>query len=217
MLAGHGIDRAIVKTIDEIAVAAAFDPWQDGSDRLFVVDDGSGVVELRRAHPDLPVLLGLSMDDIGRLYARPPAPGVFVELERSWPTFVMPDGLGSCRGRRKEASGGAVLQLAHAHPGSSISIPFETALTGDYALRVDALVGPSFGDYALTLDGEPLPPYHGYAPGREPRKGEAIERALAVGRHVLVATCTGKDDRSTAYDADLDALVGDPVITPAPR
>jgi hypothetical protein len=217
MLAGHGIDRAIVKTIDEIAVATAFDPWQDGDDRLFVVDDGSGVVELRRAHPDLPVLLGLSMDDIGRLYARPPAPGVFVELERSWPTFVLPDGLGACRGRRKEASGGAVLQLAHAHPGSSISVPFETALTGDYALRVDALVGPSFGDYALTLDGEPLPPYHGYAPEREPRKGEAIEHALAVGRHVLVATCTGKDGRSTAYDADLDALVGDPVIAPAPR
>jgi hypothetical protein len=213
-LALHGLDRALVKTPDEIAVAAAFDPWQDGSDRLFVVDDGAGVVEARRAHPELPVILALPMDDIGRLYARPPPPGVSIELERSWPTFVQPEGLGASRARRPAASGGAVLQLAHAHPGSSVAVPFETAAAGRYALRVDALVGPTHGDYELTLDGEPLPPYRGYAAVKEPRRGEAVARALSEGRHVLVATCTGHDDKSTSYDADLDALVGEPAPSP---
>ena len=209
-LATHGIDRALIKTPDEIAVAASFDPWRDGDDRLFVVDDGAGVVETRRAHPDLPVLVALPVDDIGRLYARPPPPGVSIELERSWPTFVLPDGLGASRARRQGASGGAVLQLAHAHPGASVVVPFETALAGDYAIRVDGLAGPSHGDYALTLDGEPLPPYRGYAEDKEPRRGETVDRALAQGRHVLVATCSGRDDRSKGYDADLDALVGEP-------
>jgi hypothetical protein len=214
VLASHGIKRAILKTSDEIAVAAAIDPWDDGDERLFVVDDGSGVVEVRRAHPRLPVVLGLSQDEVGRLYPRDPPPGVTVELERTWPTFVRPYGLGASRARRKEASGGAVLRLAHAHPGASVAIPFETAVAGRYAVRVDALVGPSDGDYSLSLDGESLPAYHGYAEAREARPGETADRALGAGRHVLVATCTGRDERSTGFDAELDALVGEPATGP---
>jgi hypothetical protein len=205
----QGVDRAILKTPDEIAVAAAVDPWRDGGDRIFVVDDGSGVVEVRRAHPDLPLLLALPVDEVGRLYAHTPPPGVLVELERSWPTFVRPDGLGASRWRNKEASGGFVLRLAHAHPGSSVTVPFEIAASGAYALRVDGYAEPSGGDYALTLDGEPLPPYRGFAPEKEQRKGERIERALSEGRHTLVATCTGHDDRSSGFDAELDAIVGE--------
>ncbi|MGH7435429.1 MAG: hypothetical protein ACRENE_07125, partial [Polyangiaceae bacterium] len=214
-LARHAGDRGILKTVDEIAVAAAFDPWGDGAERIFVVDDGSGVLELRRAHPELPLLVALPHDEVGRLYARAPPPGLLVELERAWPTFVRPEGLGASRWRNKEASGGFVLRLAHAHPGSSVVVPFEIASRGAYAVRVDGFTGPSGGDYALALDGEPLPPYRGFSPGREPRKGDSVERALTEGRHTLVATCTGHDARSTAFDAELDAIAGEVRSGPA--
>ena len=208
-IAAHEHDRGILKTVDEIAVAAAFDPWRDGAERIFVVDDGSGVVELRRAHPELPLLVALAHDEVGHLYAHAPAPGLLVELERAWPTFARPEGLGASRWRNKEASGGFVLRLAHARPGSSVVVPFEIASSGAYAVHVDAFTEPSGGDYALSLDGEPLPPYRGFSPEREPRKGDKVERALTEGRHTLVATCTGHDERSTGFDAELDAIAGE--------
>jgi hypothetical protein len=209
-LAIERIDRALVKSQDEMAVASAWDPWRDGDERLFVVDDGAGLLELRRAHPDLPIILSLPSDQVGRLYPRTVPPGVSVELERSWPTFIVPRGLGGSRERHAGASGGWVLQLAHAGPGASIAIPFETAQTGDYRVRVDGFAGPRGGDYELLLDGEALSTFRGYAPEDVARQGDAIDRALTRGRHVLVATCTGHDDRSTGYEAQLDALVGEP-------
>jgi hypothetical protein len=208
-LAAEGVERAIVKTPDEIAVAAAVDPWKDGGDRLFVVDDGSGVVELRRAHPDLPTLLSLPHDKVGRLYARPLPPGVLVELERSWPTFIRPFGLGASRAWRSIASGGAVLRLAHATPGTAAEAPFETAVSGSYLVRVDGLRIPTGGNYALELDGEPLPDWHGYAEERTKARGESVQRAVSAGRHVLRATCIGRDEPSSGYEAELDALVGE--------
>jgi len=208
-LAVHGIDRGIVKSHDGTAVASALDPWADSDRRIFVLDDASGVVELRRAHPDLPVFLSLPADDLGKLYPRMPPPGVLIELERAWPTLVRPSGLSTHPAKREGASGAAVLLLAHASPGAGVTIPFDVAVAGDYGVRVDGLQGPEDGDYALTLDGEPLPLWHGYAPRPTPTRGEAVARTLSSGRHALVARCVGRDDASRGYDAELDALVGD--------
>jgi hypothetical protein len=211
----HGIDRGILKTLDTTAVAAAFDSWRDDDTRFFVVDDGSGVAELRRAHPDLPVYVSLPHDDVGVLYPQRPQRGALVELERTWPTFARPEGLGASKARRTGASGGAVLLLSHALPGAEAAIPFETAIAGDYVVRVDGLRGPGDGDYGVTLDGASLPDWHGYSAAPEPAQGEPVPMPLAAGRHLLTVRCQGRDERSDGYDGELDALVAQ-VSQPAP-
>jgi hypothetical protein len=208
-LAMRGIDLGILKSFDGTAVAAALDPWADGARRIFVLDDSSGLAELRRAHPDLPVYLSLPGDDIGKLYARPPPPGVLVELERIWPTLVRPSGMSAHSVRHDGASGGRVLRLVHAKPGAEVAMPFDVATPGDYDIRVDGLEGPDGGNYALSLDGETLPDWHGYAPEGTAIHGERVPLTLAAGRHTLVARCIGRDDASRGYDAELDALVGE--------
>ena len=124
---------------------------------------------------------------------------------------MRPEGLGASRAWRSGVSGGALLRLAHARPGARVEVPFESAVEGDYLVRVDGQVGPSGGDYALALDGEPLGSWRGYAAERRAARGETVRRKVTAGRHVLVATCTGRDEESTGYDAELDALVGEPV------
>jgi hypothetical protein len=209
-----GVDRGIVRTGDLTAFLAAFDPVVDDDARLPALDDGSGLVELRRAHPALPVWIALSNDQLGKLYLGAPPPGVLVELERSWPTFVRPAGLATKQEPQHGASGAVVLLLSHAAPGASVAIPFETAVAGTYALRVDGFTGPDEGDYALELDGAPLPSWGGYAPEVTQAQGEKVTRDLPAGRHVLVARCVGRDAASTGYDARLDALVGEVVREP---
>jgi hypothetical protein len=212
-LTSHGIERGILKTPDEIAVAAAFDSWADDDERMFVSDDGSGVLELRRAHPRLPFMLALPHDEVGKLYPRKLPEGVFVELERVWPTFVRPHGLGASRRWRSEASGGALLLLSHAVPGAEVTVPFEIAVPGEYLVRVDGMTGPQDGNYDLILDGSPLPRWSGYSPEPGKTKGEAVLQTLTGGRHALIARCVGRDEASSGYDAELDALVGEPPVT----
>jgi hypothetical protein len=205
----RGVSRGILKSLDQTAVAAAFDSWLDGDERHFVVDDRSALVELRRAHPQLPFMLSLPHDEIGTLYARPAPPGVLVELERTWPTFVRPSGLGVSRFAQDGASGGSVLRLAHAHPGAEVAIPFEVAISGDYLVRVDGMAGPAQGDYSLVLDGLLLADWHGYQPRSTAQRGSVSPRQLDAGRHTLVARCAGRDERSDGYDALLDTLIGE--------
>jgi hypothetical protein len=207
-LAAHEVPRAILKSRDAATVAAALDPWADGDDRLFVLDDGSGLVEVRRAHPDLPVLLSLPGDEIGTLYVAPPPDDALVELERAWPSFLRPSGLGARRVSRDGASGGAVLLLSHAHEGAELAVDLGLARQGRYAVRIDAVAGPDEGDWSLALDGAPLPVLHGYAAQPVPLRGEAVPLDLGAGRHTLVARCLGRDAASSGYDAELDALVG---------
>jgi hypothetical protein len=90
-----------------------------------------------------------------------------------------------------------------------VEAPFETAVFGSYLVRVDGLQIPTGGNYALELDGEPFPDWHGYAAERQKAQGESVRRAVSAGRHVLRATCTGRDEASGGYDAELDALVGE--------
>jgi hypothetical protein len=215
MAAAH-VDQGIVRTGDLCAFLTAFDPVVDGDARLPALDDGSGLLELRRAHPALPLWISFAHDQLGKTYGGPPGPGALVELERSWPTFVRPAGLATRQEAQSGASGGAVLLLSHATPGAGVAIPFETAVAGTYALRVDGFRGPDEGDYALALDGEPLPAWTGYAPAVEAAPGPKVTRDLPAGRHVLVARCTGRDAASTGYDARLDALVGEGVAPQEP-
>ena len=118
--------------------------------------------------------------------------------------------LGSRQVTQEGASGGTVLLLSHASVGASVDIAFETALTGTYALRLDAWLGPDAGDYSLALDGQPLLELRGYAPSRRLVHRPGSARMLEAGRHVLVATCVGQSEISTGSDARLDALVGEP-------
>jgi hypothetical protein len=209
-LARGRIDRAIVLSRDQTAVAAAFDSWTDGDDRLFAVDDGSRLVELRRAHPGLPFLVSLPGDQLGTLFAPPPPPSVLVELERAWPTFVRPSGLGASRVAHDGANGGAVLRLSHSRPGTEVGIPFETAARGNFEIRVLGLVGPDQGDYAMWLDGAPLGDWHGYDAQSAPRGSEPVPIVLGAGRHLLKVRCVGRDSKSEGYAALLDQLVGEP-------
>jgi hypothetical protein len=208
-LSTHGIERGILKTRDYTAFAAAFDSWADGDSRFFALEDGSGLLELRRAHPDLPVLLSLSGDELGRLYpSRPPA-GMLVEIERAWPSFVQPSGLATKQLTQDAASGGTVLLVSHAAPGAHVAVPFDVAVAGEYAVHVDGFASPDGGDYELVLDGEPLATWRGYASAVNPSRTADVRRAVSSGRHVLIARCTGHDVASTGYDARLDALVGE--------
>ncbi len=205
------IATGILKTHDLTSFASAFDPWAQGqAPRILAMDDGAGLLELRRQHPDLPVFISLPGDEVGRMYLPSPVPGVHVELERSWPVWVRPHGLGTRQQPQEGASGGSVLLLSHAGPGASVELVFETSLAGRYALRVDAWAGPDEGDYSLELDGEPLTLVRGYADARRAVRGAAVVKALDARRHVLAARCTGRDDASTGYDTRLDALVGEP-------
>lgn len=208
-LALHGVDRGIVESRDQSAVAVAFDPWVDADDRLFVLQDNSGLLELRRAHPRLPLFLSLPGGSTVAASAARPPPGVLVELERTWPSFVRPMGLAATPSSRDGASGKSVLLLSHAQPGARATMPFEVAVPGDYLVRVDGIAGPDQGNYALTLDGAPLSDWHGYSGEPGPARGEASRRTLTAERHELVARCLGRDDASQGYDAQLDALVGE--------
>jgi hypothetical protein len=208
-LAKAGDTGGIVVSHDQTAVAAAFDSWADGSELLFAVDDGAGLLELRRAHPQLPVLLSAPGDVIGRAYSTSLYRGVLVELERVWPTFVRPSGLATKRERVDEASGKAALHLFHAQPGAEVAIPFEVAVPGEYLVHVRGGAGPDHGDYALSVDDVPLADWHGFGEKLGLRDGERSLRALGPGRHVLSARCVGRDPTSSGYDALLDALVGE--------
>ncbi|HEX3345763.1 MAG TPA: hypothetical protein VHS09_14365, partial [Polyangiaceae bacterium] len=205
----HAIDRGILKTRDYTAFASAYDPAWGGDARIFAMDDGSGLLELRRAHPDLPVLLSLANDDVGRMYVSRPPPGVLVELERAWPAFVRPCGLATRQSTEEGASGGFVLLVSHAGPGGEVAIPFDVSVAGAYVIRVDGFSGPDQGDYELALDDAPLGSWLGYGETAAPLRTEPTRRALSSGRHVLVARCAGKDPRSAGFDARLDALVGE--------
>jgi hypothetical protein len=208
-LAREGIDHGIVVSHDQTAVAAAFDSWQTADGPLFVVDDGSGLLELRRAHPGLQVLLSLPGDALGKAYATVLPRGMLVELERAWPTFVRPSGLATKRAAVDEASGGAVLRLSHAQPGAEVAIPFEVAVAADYLVRVDGVAGPDQGNYLLTLDGSPLADWNGYGAQSAARRGQPAARTIGPGRHTLIVRCVGRDARSSGYDALLDDLVGE--------
>jgi hypothetical protein len=216
VIAEHDVREGIVRTHDGLEAAAAYDPEIDSARRLVVLDDYSGLSEIRRTMPDLPVLIVNADHRIGRFPVAPPTPTqLLVELEREWPAFVRMENVGARVENRKELapSGERVLHVLVAQAGARIAMPFEVGVGGRFAVRVDGLGGPDHGNWSLSLDGHALPPYRGYSAQPTKLRGRTSEPlTLAAGRHVLVAKLDGHDAASSGDLADFDALIG----TPAP-
>jgi len=217
----QGIARGIFVTADELSWIGAFDPWADGPDRILVRFDGSGLLELRRRRPELGVHSLLVNDVHDARVIPPPRPGLTLELERAWPSWVRPTGLGSrivhpkkCCG--VDASGDAGLELFAVEPGASLQIPFSVAREGTYALRLDGLVGPDFGSFSVQLDGAPLFDVDGYAPTLSARVGTpSAPRWLAAGGHLLTLRSTGKSAASAGFRGIFDVFSG-ALLAPRP-
>jgi len=212
----QAIARGIFVTADELSWIGAFDSWADGPDRLLVRFDGSGLLELRRRRPDLGVHSLLVGDVHDARVIPPPRPGVTLELERAWPSWVRPEGLGSrivhpkkCCG--VDASGDAALELFAVGPGATLRIPFSVARAGTYTLRLDGLVGPDLGVFAVELDDVRLFEVDGYAPTVAARVGTpSAPRWLAEGRHLLTLRAVGKNPASAGSRGIFDLFSGLP-------
>lgn len=212
----HGIDRGLVVTGDELSWIAAFDPARDGPERIVVRFDRSRLEDVRRTHPDLPVHAIVDGDADQSQQMPPPKPGLLVELERAWPSFVRPDGVGTKvinakSGFGVDASGEQALFVFAAHPGASFSIPFTVPRAGRYSLRLDGMQAPDYGTWRVTLDGVELATWDGFAPEVGAKQGEpSAPRELAAGAHVLRFESTGRNAASTGHLGAFDALVGVP-------
>ena len=209
------ITRGIIATPDTYGYIAALDPAADAPSRHLVVDDRSGLVELRRANPTLPAYFAGPLAIEGRDLP-PVAPGLLVEMESAWPSFQRVSKLGArrlnvLRELNLPASGGEGLVIFVAEPGATLTVPFDVIEGGRMTLRMDGFATPNSGDWSIAIDGEPMPVWHGFAPRSEPRRGVPSEpRVLAKGRHELIATCLGKPNESRGVLAAFEALIGEP-------
>src|SRR5260221_12946133 len=175
-------------------VVAAYDSGAPGDSLFIVQDDRSGLLELRRAYPDLPIYKALDDGRLAKLVIGPPAPGLLVELERAWPSFQRQHGLGArpsdvsyVKLSPTAASGRAALFVSHTSPGTWLEIPFATVTPGTWSLRVDAIVGPEYGEWSVSLDGAELGTVNLYGEELAIRKGESLGAHLVgAGRHTLV-------------------------------
>lgn len=216
LMAAQGIDRGIVIIADIFSHLEALDPWRDGADRVIVPDDFSGVRDLRRFRPELPVWLALPTGQIVPIRSSPPGPGLYLEFERAWPSWERPEGcvggithtLECCR---IPASGGRSLTLLNAVQGARFSMPFEMSHAGVYRFRLDGIRGPNHGRWEIAVDGRPLPPWEGYAARFEHvRNPWSAPVALTAGRHSFTARNVGRASGSTGYVASFDVLVAEP-------
>jgi hypothetical protein len=218
LAARRGVARGVVVTRDPLAPTAAMDTARDDARLLFVLDDLSGLRELRRVDPSRPGYLALDEHRLEPVRLPPTTPGFFIELEQAWPSFVRPAGLATRAVSSRRccgvvASGGQALEIFAAREGGTLAVPLDVVKAGHFAVRVDGVAGPDMGDYDLALDGVPLPRWLGYAPSPALRQGTpAPARWLAAGRHVLEVRYAGRAAESRGDRAVLDALVG----TPAP-
>jgi hypothetical protein len=195
---------------------AAYDPYRDPRDRKIVRFDGSGLKDLRRLYPELPVHSVLEGDTFQTSQLAAPPPGLLFELERGWPSFLRPNGVAAKTMSVKsccniETSGDRVLFFLAATPGGTMTIPFTNPRAGRFALRVDGLVAPDYGTWSIRVDDHPLPDWDGYATVIALKQGvPSAPVELAAGAHTITFTCTGKHPDSRGTLASFDTLIGTP-------
>lgn len=210
------LQKGLVVTGDELSFLAGFDPYRDGRDRVVVRFDGSGLKDLRRMYPELPVHAVLENDILQTQQLAVPPPGVHVELERAWPSFVRPHDLGAKVVNTKnccnvESSGERALFVFVAKEGAALTIPFAVPRAGRFALRVDGLSAPDYGTWSIRVDEHALPDWDGYAPTIARKQGPpSAPIELAAGPHTLTFKCTGKHAESRGHLATFDTLIGTP-------
>jgi hypothetical protein len=204
------IDRGIVRSKDNLSIYAATDLFTDPPDLLLVSDDRAGQLELRRAHPDLPMFLMLDDRGVGRFGVIPAPPGFTLEIEAAYPSFMRPEGLAG-RWFNMPASGGNVMVLFESRPGAVMRIPFDVARAGRYALKITGGVAPSYGRWDLALDGVVFATWEGWAEIPAMRTSPpSAPRDVAQGAHLLELRCVGRAPASTGHDGLFDVLVGVP-------
>ncbi|MCC6644768.1 MAG: hypothetical protein IT374_04240 [Polyangiaceae bacterium] len=212
-----GVEAGIIATADEYHYLATFDPVADGPKRLFVYEDYSGFVELRRAHPGLGVYDFRGPSVVPRELP-PVPPGLRLELELAWPSFVEPRRLATrkvdtMRTVKLPASGQSALVIFVSEPGAELSLPFWVTEPGALRLTMKGITVQNGGEYELAIDGRPFGTWHGYSlrPGlAETEPSAPVE--LTKGRHVFSARCVGKSEHSRGYLAGFDVLVGEPPV-----
>lgn len=206
------IDRGIVVVSDVHSYLADLDPWADGGRRILVHDDRAGQMDLRRYHPDLPVIFIARDGRLMRVGSSPPPPGLQLEFERAWPSFQRPVGCGAmilhtiecCR---VPSSGGRATLAFAASPGARLEVPFDLAHDGTYDLALEGYGANDHGRWEISIDGRPLGTWDGYTPGIAPRVLRShAPWTLARGPHRFVAVCVGKDPASRDFNAVFDVL-----------
>jgi hypothetical protein len=221
VIARGELDRGMFVTGDEMSFISAFDPYRDGDARVLVRFDGSGLKDLRRLRPDLVVHSVLEGDQVQTSKLPAPPPGLLVELERAWPSFIRRTGDVGYKVERSQqccqldASGERILFVFHGTVGASLTIPFYAVKSGSFSLRLDTLTGPDYGIWSAAIDGTPLTTIDGYGEKVALKKGEEQVRTLTAGDHVLTLTCTGKNPASKGLSMSFDALVGSESLPPA--
>ena len=215
LIEDHGVERGVIATLDTLGVLNGYDPWTDGDRRFLVLDGPHGFHDLRRLHPSLPVYLAQPPASLVRVEPEPlPTNGFFIELERAWPSFQRPSGLGATGAYAKglfdvHASSAHALYVFESKPSAKLTIPIWVPRSGRYTVRVHMLQGPDFGDYKLMLDDHVLPLHRGYHPEyRRVATPESVPIELSEGRHLFVAECLGKHRESGGYRAVFDTLSG---------
>ncbi len=220
--AAEAAPRGIITSYDDFAVLAAQDFSRDLPDRLFVTDDNAGQTELRRAHPELPMLRSFPTK-IAPWPERPLVGDLRFEAEAAWPSFVRPDRVATKRlstlqsNLAVRSSGGRVLAVFVAEEGASLRLPIWVHEAGEYRFSLEGVATANSGEWDLTLDGAPVGRWSGYSAKSEPRETEASPPLhLAAGRHEFRAVCAGKRPESRGLLAAFDALVLHPVKLEAP-
>ncbi|GAB3743024.1 DUF2961 domain-containing protein [Microlunatus parietis] len=106
-------------------------------------------------------------------------------------------------------SGGAQLWFTPTSADQTVTLTFELATAGTYALTGAQTLASDYGINELILDGERLgEPFDAYN-SPEVKISDPIaygSRELAAGKHTLVLHVTGKNPDSTSYMAGLDYL-----------
>jgi hypothetical protein len=89
-----------------------------------------------------------------------------------------------------------VLVWKHRTADAVLSIPFQVAEAGRYAVRLTAGTGEDYGDYAVAIDGKVVRPVHFRTPEPTELDQPLGTHDLAKGSHTISFRCTGVPSHS---------------------